>query len=353
MKFPLKELLGWYANHRRSLPWRGETDPYRIWVAEVMLQQTQVEAVIPYYRRWLEQFPTVRSVAEASLDQVLKIWEGLGYYSRCRNVHRACQIVAHKYGGEVPSTWEEFRHLPGVGDYTAAAVLSFSFGKVYPVLDGNVSRVMARLTAFPEPVSKGKRTFLRKLEEWIDREDPARFNQAMMELGSLVCRKNQPRCFECPITGFCLGYRRGNPGGYPVRSSVKPRPHRTVVAGVIWEGNRFLIQKRPENGLLGGLWELPGGKVMAGESREKALVREIAEETGLAVTVKEPIGWVDHAYSHFSITLHAFHCSVVDGSRMKSERNRKWISPKDITRFAFPKANHKLFGLLDGEGWKP
>lgn len=347
-----EHLLTWYGKQRRVLPWRDESDPYRIWISEVMLQQTQVGTVIPYYHRWLQRFPTLESVAQSSLDDVLKVWEGLGYYSRCRNFHRACQIVIKDYGGRVPEDWTPFRQLPGVGDYTAAAVLSFAFGKPHPVIDGNVSRVMARLLAFSRPVTRGRRIFGERLNGWMDRKRPGEFNQAMMELGSLVCRRNQPHCFECPVADFCEGYKQGVPEEFPVRLETKRRPHKILVVGVIWRGDKFLIQKRPEEGLLGGLWEFPGGKVNKGESLEEALLREIKEETLLHVSVKKPIGTVEHAYSHFSITLHGYHCSVLDGSHLKeSETERRWVEPEDLPDFAFPKANHKLFHLLRSDGW--
>lgn len=358
-----EQLLIWYQSHRRVLPWREETDPYRIWLSEVMLQQTQVKTVIPYYHRWLQKFPTLESVALSSLDEVLKVWEGMGYYSRCRNFFKACQIVKREYEGRIPSSWFEFRQLPGVGDYTAAAVLSFAFDKPYPVLDGNVNRVMARLLVFPDNPSKGKKLFIQKLNEWMNPEKPSEFNHAMMDLGSLVCRKHQPRCIPpgngtestetCPINEFCKGYFQGNPELFPVRPEKKPRPHRTIVAGVIWNGDRFLIHRRPENGLLGGLWEFPGGKVRRGESLKKALVREIKEETRLQVTVQKPVGIIDHAYSHFSITLHVFHTSLMGGQEEKSTPDDcKWIAPGDLEKFPFPTANHKIFSILNEEGWR-
>lgn len=347
-------LLRWYDRNRRMLPWRGDRDPYRVWVSEVMLQQTQVETVIPYYLRWIETFPSVRSVAEASLDKVLKRWEGLGYYSRCRNFHRACQSVINDYGGQIPSSWDEFRSLPGVGDYTAGAVLSVAFGKTTPAVDGNVSRVMSRILAFDRPVNRGKRVFRGILGEWIDHERPGDFNQAMMDLGSLVCRKNQPHCFECPVTAFCEGFLQGSPEKFPVRVKSRARPHQTAVVGVIWNGDKFLIQKRPAEGLLGGLWEFPGGKVGTGESLEQALKREVQQETGLRVRVIASIGSVDHAYTHFSVTLHGFHCVLRDGTTGEDwNENRTWIAPREIPRFAFPRANHKLFDLLRARGWKP
>ncbi|MFQ6615514.1 MAG: A/G-specific adenine glycosylase [Fidelibacterota bacterium] len=346
-------LLGWYDQSGRTLPWRGQRDPYRVWVSEVMLQQTRVETVIPYYLRWIENLPAVTSVAEASLDEVLKLWEGLGYYSRCRNLHRACRAVVDEYGGQIPSSWNEFRGLPGVGDYTAAAVLSVVHGRASPAVDGNVARVMSRILASRRPVEKNRRVFRKRLGEWIDPDRPGDFNQAMMDLGSLVCRKNQPRCFDCPVTTFCGGYRQGNPERFPVVGKSKARPHQTAVVGIIWDGDRFLIQKRPTEGLLGGLWEFPGGKVRAGEPLKKALVREVLQETGLHVSVKDFVASLDHAYSHFSVTLHAFHCYPRGrGSGRNTNPEQAWIAPEDIRRFAFPRANHKLFELLEGKGWK-
>lgn len=347
-------LLEWYDRSGRTLPWRGERDPYRVWVSEVMLQQTQVETVIPYYTRWIERFPGVKAVARASQDEVLKMWEGLGYYSRCRNFHRACRRVVSEYGGQIPSSWKEFRGLPGVGDYTAGAVLSVCFGSAVPAVDGNVARVMSRVLAFDRPVEAGGKIFRETVMEWMDRSRPGDFNQAIMDLGSLICRRNQPHCFDCPVTPFCRGYREGHPEKFPVRVKPKPRPHVTAVVGIIWIGRKFLIQKRPAQGLLGGLWEFPGGKVRTGESAEKALRREVRQETGLAVRVKDFVGTVDHAYSHFSVTLHAFHC-LPEGEPgiQNGDQDRRWISPAEISRFAFPKANHKLFDVLRTRGWKP
>ncbi|MCH7732246.1 MAG: A/G-specific adenine glycosylase [Candidatus Marinimicrobia bacterium] len=353
MEYFAKDLLSWYGRHKRSLPWRGESDPYKIWLAEVMLQQTQVNTVIPYYHRWLKKFPNVNSVAKDTQDAVLKMWEGLGYYSRCRNFHKACQIVLNKFGGEIPSTWEEFRNLPGVGDYTASAVLSFAFKQPYPVLDGNVNRVMARILAYPKPVAKVQKEFLAFLSDKIDHQRPGEFNQAMMELGSLVCRKNQARCLECPVSEFCKGYTKGEPERYPIQERKKPRPHQTIVAGVIWNEGRFLIQKRPENALLGGLWEFPGGKVQNGENLESALIREIREETGISVIPSTKIGEINHAYTHFTITLHGYHCTMLNEQKsVYNGTHRKWITREEIRDYAFPKANHKLFEKLDSENWQ-
>ena len=316
-----------------------------------MLQQTQVDTVIPYYDRWLERFPTLESVARTESDELLKSWEGLGYYARCRNFHEACRLVWSDHGGAIPMEWGAFRSLPGVGDYTAAAVLSIAFKQLYPVLDGNVRRVMARLLSYREPVGKGTAVFTKQLAEWLESDRPGDFNEAMMELGGEVCRSSNPRCSVCPVTHFCQSQRDGTVGDFPVKPKRKSRPHRTIVAGIIWRGAKFLIQKRPPDGLLGGLWEFPGGKVEKGESLSDALIREIEEETGLAVKAGKKAGAVDHAYTHFSITLHLYHCRPLNGATPRVDGQKRWISPDERTHFAFPRATHKLFEILDSRSW--
>ncbi len=347
-----ERLLHWYDREARNLPWRGTKDPYRIWLSEVMLQQTQVETVIPYYEKWLAQFPTLESVACAERDELLKVWEGLGYYSRCRNFHEACRLVKKSHSGEIPMNWSDFRALPGVGDYTAAAVLSIAFQQAHPVVDGNVRRVMARMLSYSEPTENGVALFKGRLAELLNSDRPGDFNQAMMELGSEVCKHSKPRCSDCPVARTCQSKQDGTVGKFPVKSVKKSRPHRTVVAGIIWRGKKFLIQKRPAEGLLGGLWEFPGGKVEKGESLRDALIREIQEETGLAVEEGKKVGAVDHAYTHFSITLHLYHCRALNCSQFhRGNQRRRWISPDERSEFAFPRATHKLFKILDSGTW--
>ena len=346
-------LISWYRKNKRLLPWRDEVDPYKIWLSEVMLQQTQVDTVIPYYKKWIQRFPDINSVAEASQDEVLKYWEGLGYYSRCRNFHKACQIVDNDYDREIPNQLEGFRKLPGVGDYTAAAVLSFAFKRAIPVIDGNVSRVMSRLVKFSEPVEKGRTIFRKQLKEWIDPENPGEFNQAMMELGSLVCFRNQPHCFKCPITGFCAGYKSGSPVKYPRKVSRSPIPHKTMASAVIWNDNKFFIQKRPSDSLLGGLWELPAIEVTDKKSKEHQLAKGIQECIGFEIQPVTKIGAVLHAYSHFKVTLHGYHCWVIKNSLPENTtKKQRWISPDGISHYPFPKVNHKLFEILQERNWE-
>lgn len=316
-----------------------------------MLQQTQVATVIPYYNRWLEEFPTLESVAEATIDELLKRWEGLGYYRRCHHFHQAVREVCAHHKGAIPANWDSFRSLPGVGEYTASAVLSIAFNLPVVAIDGNVRRLGARLSRKRNLTPHNRRMIKNKLQQWLDRERPGDFNQALMDLGNLVCRPNQARCHICPLTKYCQAYQRGKPETYPLVIRRKPLPHHRVVAGIIWHGNHFLIQRRPVDGLLGGLWEFPGGKVRAGESDRMALAREIREECGADVEIIKEIGSTRHAYTHFKITVTLFHCWLRNSGELPAGKSRHWITPAQVPRYAFPRVNHKLFSVLDQQGW--
>jgi A/G-specific adenine glycosylase len=343
-----RRLHRWYAAHRRRLPWRGTRDPYRVWVAEVMLQQTQVKTALPYYRRFIRQYPSLRQLARAERQAVLKLWEGLGYYGRAHNLHRAAALLAES-GGRVPGRWEEFRRLPGVGDYIAAAVLSIAFGRPHAVVDGNVKRVLARLLALEAPVNAAasRRIFQAQADRLLDRERPGDFNQALMELGALVCTPRVPCCRSCPLNRLCAARRGGTVALFPRRTASRPVPEVAVAAGVVFKGGRLLITQRPPEGLLGGLWEFPGGRLRAGESPAQACAREIKEEVDLEVAVEEPLTQVRHAYSHFRIHLHVFRCRFLSGRvRRKGPTAHRWIRIGEIDRFPFPAANRRFIPLL-------
>jgi A/G-specific adenine glycosylase len=344
-----RRMLSWYERERRPLPWRGTRDPYRIWVSEVMLQQTQVNTALPYYRRFLRQFPTLRKLAGALLEEVLKRWEGLGYYARARNLHRACAIVLARHGGRVPDTWEPFRALPGVGDYIAAAVLSIAFNRPHAVVDGNVKRVLARLVTLRAPVNQtaSHRMFQAEADRLLERRRPGDFNQAMMELGALVCTPASPRCALCPLIRFCAAYRRGVTAHYPQRVASRPVPEIEAAVGVVFKNDRVLITRRPDQGLLGGLWEFPGGKLREGESAAEACVREIQEEVNLQVVAENLLAHVRHGYSHFRIRLQVFCCRYTAGRvRLNGPAAHRWVRIEDLERFAFPRANLKFIPLL-------
>jgi len=345
-----ERLLAWFDEARRPMPWRETDDPYRIWISEVMLQQTRVDQAWPYYERFTDAFPTVEALATADLDDVLRLWEGLGYYSRARNLHRAAQRVVDEYDGRVPDTEDEIRTLPGVGPYTAAAVLSIAYGRPLAVLDGNVIRVLTRIFAVADDVTSSRtRRHLQALADaLLTPEHPARFNEAMMELGATVCTPTNPDCPTCPLGDVCAAYGAGEPERYPVSKKKKPVPHHDIAVGVIAdEAGRVLITKRPEDAMLGGLWEFPGGKVERGESFEAACRRELREELGIEVEVGEPLARINHAYSHFKITLHAFACRILDGTPEHYEAQpMHWVAIEDLGDYAFPRANRRLIETL-------
>lgn len=346
-----KALVRWYLKHKRKMPWRETGDPYRIWLSEVMLQQTQVKTVIPYYHRFLERFPTIQDLARADLQDILKMWEGLGYYARARNFHRAAGVVTSSYGGNVPDDWETFLQLPGVGEYTAAAVQSLAFGHPHAVVDGNVKRVLARLFVVADPINKPKTYKLLKniARVLLDRKQPGYFNQAIMELGALICKPANPNCDRCPVQNDCISYQRGQVDAFPKKEKRKPVPKLLMVAGVIRKKGRLLITRRKPEGLLGGLWEFPGGELQPGEDAATGCIRTIREKTGLKVDVDQHLANVDHAYTHFKIHLEVFACQVQPGSRVRLSGpvDFDWVRPAQLDNYAFPKSNLKFRHLID------
>jgi len=318
-----------------------------------MLQQTRVETVIPYYRRFLSRFPTLRSLAEADLDEVLKAWEGLGYYARSRNLHRAAQQVMEHHGGQLPADGEALLALPGIGPYTVGAILSLAFGQDAAVLDGNVRRVLSRLFAVDgDPRSTVTRRKLWNLAEVLLLPGQAGpFNEALMDLGATVCTPRDPHCAGCPLSEVCQGCQSGDPERYPDRTPRRPRPHYDVAAGVIWRGDQVLISKRHTDDLLGGLWELPGGTRESGETLEECLVREIWEELGIKIAVGALMMTVRHAYTHFRVTIHVFHCRYLSGEPQSLGcADWRWVRPDELDNFAFPAADRRIIAALRGNG---
>lgn len=348
-----QRLMHWYQAHHRSLPWRDTGDPYHIWVSEVMLQQTQVKTVIPYYLAFMAAFPTLKDLADAKLDAVLKHWEGLGYYARARNLHKAARLVVDKFGGHIPDRFAGFKALPGVGDYIAAAVTSIAFGRLRAVVDGNVKRVLARLFCLDTPVnhSSAHKRFQPLADILLDRSDPGTFNQAVMELGALVCTPAAPDCPACPLALFCCANKKSQVIAFPVKVARKKTPCHHISTGIVIRQGRLLITCRKPDGLLGGLWEFPGGKVKKNETAADACVREIREETGLTVRISGFLTRVRHAYTHFKIEMDVFFCDYASGEVvLNGPVDYQWIDPAEIRRFAFPKANLKFIDLIDMKG---
>ncbi|HYE96743.1 MAG TPA: A/G-specific adenine glycosylase [Rubricoccaceae bacterium] len=350
-----EDLPAWFERHRRPMPWReatlnGRRDPYRIWLSEVMLQQTRVDQARPYFERFLAAFPTVEALAAAPLDQVLKLWEGLGYYSRARNLHRAAQAIVDRYGAQIPETEDAIRALPGVGPYTAAAVLSLAYDVPLAVLDGNVIRVLARVFAVEADVRQGPtRAALQSLADaLLDPEHPGRFNEALMELGATVCTPRRPACPRCPLRPVCAAAAQGRQEGFPIAAKRRPVPHHDVVVAVIEDdAGRLLVQKRPVEAMLGGLWEFPGGKALPGELLPDALRREVREELGVEIEVGAALARIEHAYTHFTITLHAFAAHLLSGEPVHhAGQPVQWVSAEGLADLAFPRANRRLIDLL-------
>ncbi len=332
-----RDLLAWYHHAKRPLPWRDTRDPYAIWVSEIMLQQTRVDQALPYYQRFMAAFPTVESLADANLDAVLRAWEGLGYYARARNLHRAARMVRDCLEGQVPDSFSGLRALPGVGSYTAGAILSIAFEKPVAAVDANVRRVLAR--AFAQCDGNAIRQLAGAL---VPREAPGTFNQALMELGAAVCTPRAPSCNICPLRQPCRARAMDAVDSFPPRKRKKATPHYDVAAAMILDSSgRLLVQRRAEEGLLGGLWELPGGKREPGETLEGACSRELREELGVDVDVGERTHAIAHAYSHFRITLHVFRCRIRSG-QPASRRPLRWVLPSDLQKLAFPRATRRV-----------
>ena len=352
-------LLAWWERHGRvGIPWKllpsgvppapgQHLDPYGIWIAEVMLQQTQLAVALPYWTRWMASFPTLEVLAAASLDEVRLKWQGLGYYSRARRLHESAQLLV---GRRWPRTLEDWMALPGIGRTTAGSILSSAFNAPLPILDGNVKRVLARLMAHPRPPARDDASFWCWSEALLDPVRPRDTNQALMDLGATVCTPRTPSCGACPWQPHCAAYASGDPCRWPVTDAPKPLPFQVIGVGVVLNAaGEVLIDQRLEEGLLGGMWEFPGGKQEVGETIETCIARELKEELGIAVTVGEELIKVNHAYSHKKLRFVVHLCTWVSGEPQPlASQQVRWVRPDDLNNFAFPAANAKIIAALLG-----
>ena len=349
------DLLRWFRQNKRDLPWRRGPTPYRVWLSEIMLQQTQVHTVLPYFERFIEALPTVEALAAAPLDEVLKLWEGLGYYSRARNLHRSAKLLVERYDGKLPASVEELLKLPGVGRYTAGAIGSIAFDLPAPVLDGNVMRVFARLLDMRADISlpATRERLWQQAGQWAPAQHAGAYNQALMELGQRVCLPQKPACQACPLQGHCRAFAAGTQASLPVKRARAAAPHYDVCAGLIRaEDGRLLIARRPLDGLLGGLWQFPGGKREAGETLPDCLARELREELAIQVEIGDLFTTVKHAFTHFKITLYAFECryrgalAPYDEPQALAAIDWAWVGEADLGAYSFGKADRLVIAAL-------
>ncbi|HEX7049345.1 MAG TPA: A/G-specific adenine glycosylase [Longimicrobiales bacterium] len=356
-----ERLLAFYDARRRDLPWRADTDPYRVWVSEVMLQQTRVDAAIPYYERWMQRFPTLTALADADIDEVLRHWQGLGYYARARNLHRAARVLRERHHGRIPADPDALRRLPGIGDYTAGAIASIAFGIPAAAVDGNVRRVLCRLYDLPDPTPAELR---RRAAALVPDERPGDFNQALMELGATLCTPRTPRCDDCPVATWCRARARGTTHQRPATGPARTVPEHDVGTAVVrTPAGRLLLRRRPEEGMLGGLWEFPGAEPRDGETPAAAAAR-----AARSCAVRDPIpdgalGSITHTFTHRRITYHAYRFRVdAEPAAMVESRRRArprgtpageddavaWVELAGLDAYALPAAQRGIVGMLEG-----
>ncbi len=351
MKRLASKLLAWYHLNKRTPPWRGHPSAYAVWVSEIMLQQTRVETVIPYFEMWMRLFPDVHALATASEQDVLNAWEGLGYYSRARNLHKAAKIVADQHHGEIPRDLDELRKLPGIGRYTLGAIASIAFGMDVSALDGNIKRVYARIFDIEAPVDTptGERILWQLADEHVPNGHAGDYNQALMDLGAMICVPKNPRCLICPVMKFCLARQHGTQNQRPVKTLKRDVPHYIHAAAVIVERGKVLLAQRPSSGLLGGMWEFPNGRVDGDSAQELPKALKTGYKLGLRVKrspttqKKELLGIVQHGYSHFSVTVHAFACELT--SRPKGT-NLKWVPLKNLEEYPMGKIDRQIARMI-------
>ncbi len=345
------ELCAWFKANQRDLPWRRNYDPYQVWISEIMGQQTQMERVVDYFIRWMDLFPDVVAVANASERKILKAWEGLGYYSRAGNIHRTAKLLVRKYDGRIPGDPQQLCTLPGIGPYTAAAIASIAYNKPCPVLDANVERLFARLIDLDVPVKQAPAPgILRKLAEQLLPPNNARlFNQALMEFGALVCTPRNPLCTTCILVDFCSARRRKTVEQRPVAGKKTRKIDIIMACGIIRSDDEFYIQRRLADDVWGGLWEFPGGRLKDGETPKQAARREIFEETEFSVFRLRPLAVVVHHYTKYRVTLHGFTCSLQKSSEtpvLHAADRYTWVSLSGLADFPFPAGHRKLLAVL-------
>ena len=336
------ELLNWFYQNKRTLPWRRGRTPYRVWVSEIMLQQTQVNTVIPYYKKWIKKYPTLKSFKEANFDDVIKIWEGLGYYSRCHNMFNAAKLINSTF----PNNYDDLINLPGIGDYTAKTILAIAFKKNLVGIDTNLERIGYRILGLKTKTKRNQKRVVKYLEENQCTNNPGDYNEALMDLGSSLCKASITYCNQCPLKNICKAYASSSPILYPTPKVRKKIPIYDVAVSVIEYKNKILITKRLNKNFLPGLWEFPGGKIEKNETAIETIVREVKEETNLTVSNPIFLGNIKHKYSHFGVNISLFISFPKSIKSLNLSQEYRWIRMKDILNYPLPKANHKMLDIL-------
>jgi A/G-specific adenine glycosylase len=344
-----QDLITWFEAEQRNLPWRENKDPYRVWVSEIMLQQTRVDTVIPYFNRFVSWFPTLNDFAEADEEKILKAWEGLGYYSRVRNLHSAVQEVKETYNSIVPDRPEEISKLKGVGPYTAGAILSIAYGKPEPAVDGNVMRVLSRILVLYEDIAKPKtrKTFEVAVRALISFENPSAFNQALMELGALICTPGKPACLLCPVQSHCLAFAEGVQSELPIKSQKKKTRDVPIVAAVVMNvRGEFLIHKRPSKGLLASLWEFPNFEMHTSiQPKRDYFEASFFETYGVKPKLTDSLATINHVFSHLVWKIDAYKgvLSTEMEEKVLTKHHLKWVSKGELEQYAFPVPHQKIW----------
>ena len=344
-------LLNWFFKNQRTLPWRKTYAPYDVWISEIMLQQTQVERVVEYYERWMQRFPDIDTIASSSENDVLQLWEGLGYYSRARNIHKCAQELTKEHNSKLPKDHRQLLKLPGIGPYTAGAIMSIGYNEEYPAVDANVMRVFSRLFNITSPIgdSRSKTTIQSKARQLIPMGNARYFNQALMELGALICTPNRPQCEQCPVSDECICFQLGITDERPVPGKSSDIIQIEMSCGILINNGLLFIQKRPEHGVWANLWEFPGGRLEKGERAEQGLIREFKEETEMDILIGNKITTINHSFTRYRITLHCFFCTLatpVSTPTLHEASEYQWSPPDNLSNFPFPSPHRKLINII-------
>lgn len=344
------DLISWFEAEKRDLPWRNDQDPYKVWVSEIMLQQTRVDTVIPYFNRFIENFPTIQALSEADEEKVLKMWEGLGYYSRVRNLHSAVKEVIEKYDGVVPNTPEKISSLKGVGPYTAGAILSIAYGLPEPAVDGNVMRVISRVLSIWDDIAKtsSRKTFEAAIRAMISQDNPSFFNQALMDLGAQICTPTSPSCLLCPVREHCISFDEGTSNELPVKTKNKKQKDIHLSAAILKdESGKYLIHKRGPNGLLANLWEFPNTEINLKQISEKEQLRLFLNDSYRAeVELSEIIGHIEHVFSHLKWYINVYEGKIIN--QVQEQGNLRLVNLTELNQLAFPVSHQKMIRMIEG-----